>query len=121
MACVVLGSWRERANGATKSVARCVRRCCQGVLIVLTLMVKVIPETSRRRGGSWAPAGVGGWLQHREGPARWEAHLAVAISTSLQNCRPHAGNRPPVIGGPLLVGIMNSVVSAEVIGRALLQ
>lgn len=32
-----------------------------------------------------------------------------------------AGNRPPVIGGMLLVGIMNLVVSAEVIGRALLQ
>ncbi|KAK7802718.1 hypothetical protein U0070_007161 [Myodes glareolus] len=31
-----------------------------------------------------------------------------------------AGNTPPVIGG-LVVGIMNPVVSAEVIGRALLQ
>lgn len=77
-------------------------------------------QAERRKLGSRGGGG-GGWVQHREGPARWEAHLAVAISTSLQNCRPHAGNRPPVIGGPLLVGIMNSVVSAEVIGRALLQ
>lgn len=32
-----------------------------------------------------------------------------------------AENWLPVIGGMLLVGIMNLVVSAEVIGRALLQ
>lgn len=50
-----------------------------------------------------------------------EAPLEVAAGTSLQNCRPHAGNRRAVIGGTLLVGIMNPVVSAEAIGRALLQ
>ena len=50
-----------------------------------------------------------------------EAPLEVAAGTSLQNCRPHAGNRRAVIGGTLLVGIMNPVVPAEAIGRALLQ
>lgn len=50
-----------------------------------------------------------------------EAPLEAAAGTSLQNCRPHAGNRRAVIGGTLLVGIMNPVVSAEAIGRALLQ
>ena len=50
-----------------------------------------------------------------------EAFLEVAAGTSLQNCRLHAGNRRAVIGGTLLVGIMNPVGSAEAIGRTLLQ
>lgn len=69
----------------------------------------------RRKLGSCPPAR-SRWIL-----GAWDAPLEVAAGTSLQNCRPHAGNRPVVIGGTLLVGIMNSVVSAEVIGRALLQ
>lgn len=51
--------------------------------------------------------------------------LGAWSSPSAPPCRAagrmHAGNRPPVIGEALPVGIMNWVVSAEVIGRALLQ
>lgn len=59
--------------------------------------------------------------QHKVNSRSLEAHLAVATGTSLQKCRAAGGTRPSVIGGTLLVGIMNLVVSAEVIGRALLQ
>jgi len=71
-------------------------------------------QAERRKWGSCAAAVQGGFCE-------LGGSLEVAISTSLQNRRLHAGDRPPVIGGTLLVGIMNSVVSAEVIGRALLQ
>lgn len=84
---------------------------------MLNLMGNVIPETARWREG----VGLLRTSQLKVDSVRLEAPLEVTAGTSLQNRGLHAGNRSAVIGGMLLVGIMNSVVSAEVIGRALLQ
>lgn len=77
--------------------------------------------SSRKQPGGEEEVGLRRTGQLKVDSVRLEAPLEVAAGTSLQNCRPHAGNWPAVIGGMLLVGIKNSVVSAEVIGRALLQ
>lgn len=77
--------------------------------------------SSRKQPGGEKEVGLLRTSQLKVASVRLEAPLEVTAGTSLQNCRLHAGNRSAVIGGMLLVGIMNSVVSAEVIGRALLQ
>lgn len=58
--------------------------------------------------------------QQRVDSVSLEAPLEVAIGTSLQKCRA-AGRESAACDWTLLVGIMNLVVSAEAIGRALLQ
>lgn len=101
-------------NGITEQgrVAGCLRKRCQDLLIVLNL---------RECHPGKQPVGEeeAGLLHVDSG--RWKPLWRLPWAPPCRTAGRMRGNRQAVIGGTLLVGIMNPVVSAEAIGRALLQ